>query len=90
MVHLCVRTRRSGVLCVEMSRKSEARKSDVGEGQLETTHANAYRVGHYHTKHRNFQTSEFRLRNENFVCEYRFKDTGGSRDTIPVRLKMHF
>ena len=21
------------------------------EGQLETTHANAYRVGHYHTKH---------------------------------------
>ena len=70
MVHLCVRTRRSGVLCVEMSRMSE--KTEVGK------------VGS------SVQTSEFRLRNENFVCEYRFKDTGGSRDTIPVRLKMHF
>ena len=24
---------------------------NLREGQLETTHANAYRVGHYHTKH---------------------------------------
>ena len=26
-------------------------KNFLREGQLETTHANAYRVGHYHTKH---------------------------------------
>ena len=28
-----------------------AQGSFLREGQLETTHANAYRVGHYHTKH---------------------------------------
>ena len=44
------------VVRVRIPSESSTRSGDgvnepLREGQLETTHANAYRVGHYHTKH---------------------------------------